>query len=107
MNILRKVLKNLINWANREDYTPDISSSVPYLGTTKSSGASNHSRSNLNDLNQGMNFTVFKATGGKVVQIHSYDPRTDRTQATLYVVTDQEDLGEELAQIITRESLSR
>jgi hypothetical protein len=102
MKIFRKALKNIINWARKEDYPQDILEPA----TMKSSGPG-LPRHSINDLNQGMHFTVFKATGGKVVQIHSYDPRTDRTQSNLYVITEQENLGEELAQIITRESLSR
>jgi hypothetical protein len=58
-------------------------------------------------MGHGLNFTVFPAVGGKVVRFHSYDPRTDRENTTLYVVTDKENLGEELGQIITKESLSR
>ena len=65
------------------------------------------SNNNIEDGNQGMNFTVYHATGGKIIQIRTYDSRTDRTSSELYIVTDKEDLGEELAQIITRESLTR
>jgi len=55
----------------------------------------------------GLNFTVFNATGGKVIQFASYDPTRDHKRVSLYVVTDKDNLGEELAQIITREGLSR
>jgi len=55
----------------------------------------------------GMNFAIFSATGGKVVQFNTYDPARDRSETRLYIVTDKDDLGEELAQIITRESLTR
>ena len=54
-----------------------------------------------------MNFTVFSAAGGKVVQFNTYDLARDRSETRLYIVTDKDDLGEELAQIITRESLRR
>ena len=54
----------------------------------------------------GMNFIVFSATGGKVIQFSTYDPTRDRHNTRLYIVTDKDDLGEEIAQIITRESLS-
>lgn len=53
------------------------------------------------------NFTVTNATGGKVVTVRHYDPHTDRSHETVYIITDKEDLGEELGQIITKESLSR
>jgi len=54
-----------------------------------------------------MHFTVYNATGGKVIETRTYDPRTDRNNSNLYVITDKEELGEELAQIITKESLCR
>lgn len=105
MNIFKKAIIDIVNWAKRNDYPQDIPSPISYTGSgLKSSG---HKIQDVGQLNNGMNFTVFSAIGGKVIQIHSYDPRTDRTNSTLYIVTDQEDLGEELAQIITKESLSR
>src|SRR5271166_2004139 len=55
----------------------------------------------IDDMN-GLNFTIYSATGGKVVQLSSYDPHTDRSQNVLYIITDKEDLGQELGQIITR-----
>jgi hypothetical protein len=56
---------------------------------------------------RGMNFTVFTADGGKVIQFSQYDSRTDRTNTRLYIVTDGENLADELAQIITVEGLLR
>lgn len=60
----------------------------------------------INNVN-GMHFTIFSATGGKVVQFNTYDPSRDRSDTRLYIVTEKDNLGEELAQIITRESLTR
>ena len=55
----------------------------------------------------GLDFRIYSAVGGRVVQTSHYDPNTDRNRSSLYVITDKEDLGDEIAQIITRESLSR
>lgn len=55
----------------------------------------------------GLSFTIHNAIGGKVIQVGSYDIVSDRSRTTLYIVTDKEDLGVEIGQIITRESLSR
>lgn len=105
---VRKALKAAIKWAVRDDsnqpYPSD--SSMPMsvgMASTKSSGpmGSNSIGSN------GMHFTVYGATGGKVIETRTYDPRTDRSNTALYVITDKEDLGEELGQIITKESLCR
>ena len=54
-----------------------------------------------------MNFTVYNATGGKVIQIRTLDIQRDQVSSSLYVITDKEDLGEELGMIITKESLCR
>lgn len=77
-----------------------ISDRLPVEGQCKST------RTDINGIN-GMNFTVFSAVGGKVVHFNTYDPARDRFETRLYIITDKDDLGEELAQIITRESLTR
>lgn len=102
--IIKKYMKRLMRWAmNSDENVPRPEEATSYQGSGLKSMGSN----GINDRNNGMNFTVFNATGGKVVQFATYDPVRDRHQSNLYVVTDREDLGEELAQIITRESLSR
>ncbi len=62
---------------------------------------------NLGDIPNGMNFTVWSAAGGKVIQMRSYNHNTDRHNNALYIIPEKDDLGEELGLIITRESLSR
>ena len=60
------------------------------------------------DLSEdGMRFQVFNAIGGKVIKTTHYNTNTDRSKTTLYIITDKEDLGVEIAHIITRESLTR
>lgn len=53
----------------------------------------------------GMNFTVYKANGGYIVQYNQYDKRTDRSETKLHIVTEDKDLGEELSKIISFEIL--
>ena len=109
MNFIKNTIISIIKWASRNeaterDYVTERSKSQ-YGNSIGSAKVMNHS--DIADGNNGMNFTVYSAIGGKVIQIRSYDPIRDRHVGSLYVVTDQEDLGEELGQIITRESLSR
>jgi hypothetical protein len=106
---IKKTVKGIIRWAitdeilkDKENYHND--SMMPASigsSSTKSMNSSNNITVN------GMNFIVYSATGGKVIEFRTYDPRTDRSVNTLYVITDKEDLGEELGQIITKESLCR
>ena len=52
-----------------------------------------------------LNFKIYKASGGTVLETGSYDKKTDRHNSSLYVITDDKDLGKEIGKIITLESL--
>ena len=54
---------------------------------------------------EGMRFTVFKASGGFVIETRTYDRRKDESNNKIYVVTENQDLGQELGKIITMETL--
>mgnify|MGYP003350419989 CR=1 FL=1 len=54
---------------------------------------------------RGMNFTVYRASGGYIIENRIYDQKTDRTSNSLHIVTDDKELGEEIAKIITYENL--
>lgn len=53
----------------------------------------------------GINFTVHRATGGFIVEYHQFDRKNDRTDHTLHIVREEEDLGNELSKIISFQSL--
>jgi hypothetical protein len=48
---------------------------------------------------------VYKANGGVVVETKRYDMRKDEDRNSLYVITEDKDLGEEIGKIITMENL--
>jgi len=107
--LLGKMLKAIIRWANRqirdlEKYPED---SVNSYGVASKSSMPTPVGSLSGNGNNGMNFVVYSANGGKIVEFSSYDPHTSRSTRNLYIVTDKEDLGEEIAHIITVESLTR
>lgn len=54
---------------------------------------------------RGMNFTVYRANGGYIVEHRVYDRKTDRHDNSLHIITDDKDLGEEIGRIITYENL--
>lgn len=60
-------------------------------------------RRRFND--NGMHFTLYKATGGYVIEYTKYDNKTDRNYTDLHVVPDSEDLGEAIGSTITLEAL--
>jgi hypothetical protein len=53
----------------------------------------------------GFRLQVYKANGGIVVEARTYDRRKDEDRNSLYVVTEDKDLGEEIGKIITMENL--
>jgi hypothetical protein len=103
--MLRKMINRIIQWAAVEQ--PNYSMEEAQVPYPMPRIRSNKQSSLTIDHPGGMNFTVHTATGGKVIQFSTYDSIRDRSNNSLYVVTDKDDLGEELAQIITRESLTR
>jgi hypothetical protein len=59
------------------------------------------------DSDKGIRFQVYKANGGMVVETSSYDRHKDRHHNSLHIITDDQDLGKELAKIITMETLKQ
>jgi len=58
-----------------------------------------------NIQSQGFRLNVYGAAGGTIIETTKYDRQKDDHRHSLHVVTDDKDLGEELAKIITMESL--
>jgi hypothetical protein len=54
-----------------------------------------------------IHFTVYKATGGHVVEFRHYDQKTDRHSGGLYIITDRDDFSDELGKLVMMECLSR
>lgn len=90
---IKSGVRTIIRWSSEEYITSDR----PEKAT----------QSPLDDRSGSMNFRIFNAVGGKVVEYRSYSKNLNRDDTKVYIITDKEDLGEELSQIITRESLSR
>ena len=109
--MIRQSITNIVRWAQRYDDNSEVPGGlnwgIPTPKATKRPTSHSVNPADIADDNYGMNFTVYGANGGKVIQISSYDPRTDKRTTALHIITDREDLGEELGMIITRESLSR
>jgi hypothetical protein len=52
-----------------------------------------------------LNFKVFSAVGGKVVEFRRYDRKSDRNDSTTYIITNDQDFGERIAKIAMIENL--
>jgi hypothetical protein len=52
-----------------------------------------------------LRISVYKASGGFVVETRKYDRRKDENITSMNIITDDKDLGEELGKIVTMETL--
>jgi hypothetical protein len=52
-----------------------------------------------------LNFKVYSAVGGKVVEFRRYDRKSDRNDTTTYIITNDQDFGERIAKIAMIENL--
>jgi hypothetical protein len=52
-----------------------------------------------------LNFKVYSAVGGKVVEFRRYDRKSDRNDSTTYIITNDQDFGDRIAKIATMEQL--
>ena len=52
-----------------------------------------------------LQFKIYAAVGGKIVEFSRYDPKTDRHDRQIYIIGKDEDFGEKIAKISTLEVL--
>ena len=89
------------SWFRKGDNRADSNS--PMVWESKPIGAIS-STSKFSNAN-GINFTVYAANGGHIVEFRQYDPRTDRSTTHLHIVPDGEEFANEIAKIVTLECL--
>ena len=89
---MKLTLKQRIrNWLMNDDDTPD-----PYSIEDE----------NGPDLNsQSFRLNIYGASGGTIIETTKYDRKSDENRHSLHIVTEDKDLGQELAKIITMEQL--
>lgn len=55
----------------------------------------------------GVNFVLYPATGGNILEVRIFDERTGDSSVSLHIITLDQDLGESIGKIITLEALKR
>jgi hypothetical protein len=53
----------------------------------------------------GMNFCLYTAVGGHILESRTYNQKTDRHEGTLYMIHDDEDFAKQVAQAIMLEQM--
>ena len=68
-------------------------------------GLSMKEASSIGGSKHRMNFTVYRANGGMMVEYKRYDDRKDQHLCELHIIHPDQNLGDALAKIVTFESL--
>ena len=99
-------MKWLDNWilqrAKRIRNRNETKSSIDRLQTGISIS---EDRPSIGSSKHRMNFVVYRANGGVLVEINRYDERKDQHHCELHIVHPDENLGDALGKIVTFESL--
>ena len=89
--MFKQMIKGLITWSMNDRHQEDIQISdraeEPRISTT------------------GIKFEVYRANGGTIVETRRYNRKNDDNVYELHVITDTQDVGQEIGRIITMEAL--
>ena len=95
MKWLKRKLRNWVDDAREE---PDM-----YIGNKITS--SRDVEAQMCDAEPILNFRVFSAVGGQVVEFRRYDRKTDRSDTSTYIIHKDDDFGEKISKIANLELL--
>ena len=76
-----------------------LSSSLDYSQPIKTNHEDQRLQSDPLKLN------IYQANGGTIVETRTYDHSKDRNHTRLYIITDDEDMGNAISRIIMMEKL--
>ena len=91
------------DWENARNDQPEDCYPSPKLSRANSISTIS-GRANV-DSEPTLQFKVYSAVGGKVVEFNRYDPKSDRTDRQIYIIGKDEDFGEKIAKISMLEAL--
>jgi hypothetical protein len=97
-------MKWLDNWIlKRAKYLRNRDDAIVSIGRAEVS--IKEDSANIGTSRHRMNFTVYRANGGMMVEYNRYDDRRDQHCCELHIVHPDENLGDALSKIVTFESL--
>ena len=95
MKWLKRKIRDWVRDANEDDSMTLGSKAI----------ASRDVEAQMCDAEPILNFRVFSAVGGQVVEFRRYDRKTDRSDTTTYIITKDQDFGEKISKIANMEML--
>ena len=99
--IIKWFKKKIISWV-REDWNK-----VRNEGFEEPSTVSVSSGKRRSIDHNGMNFTLYSASGGYIMEYKTYDPKIDKQYTALHIIPSDQELGQGIAHIITLEMLKK
>jgi hypothetical protein len=86
------IKQRIRNWLNSDSDMPeDVPQDIVVEGSRLDS--------------EGLRLQIYKASGGYVVETRSYDRVKDRSHNSMFVITEDQDLGDQLGKIVMMEAL--
>jgi hypothetical protein len=94
-----------MKWLKRKlrDWVLDANEEADMVTGTMKLTASRDVEAQMRDAEPILNFRVFSAVGGQVVEFRRYDRKTDRNDTTTYIITSEQDFGKAISHISTTE----
>ena len=86
--------RKLRNWINEKDDEVSMKLTV-----------GRDAEAQMCDSDPILNFRVFSAVGGQVVEFRRYDRKTDRSDTSTYIIHKDQDFGEKISKIANMEML--
>ena len=105
MNFFKRMIVKWVreDWENaRQDQPEDC---YPSPKMSRGNAISTISGRNHIDSEPTLQFKVYSAVGGKIVEFSRYDRKSDRHDHQVYIIGKDEDFGEKIAKISTLEIL--
>ena len=102
--MIRKTLRKLIQWIVRDDGDREV---VETLSTNRMRKRASMGLQTDSDYLRSpcMSFNLYAAEGGTVIETTMYNDKTDRNENRLYLISEGEDFGNMLSQIVSMERL--
>jgi hypothetical protein len=99
-------MKWLDNWIlRRAKRIKQFNETKSSIGRAEMGLGISEDRPNIGSSRHRMNFTVYRANGGMMVEINRYDERKDQHHCELHIIHPDENLGDALSKIVAFESL--
>jgi len=103
--MFKKLIRKLIRYSGYSEYEAEPMDEVASWKGNSTSIVTNHRT--IEGSENGTHFTIYNASGGKIIQVWYYDTIKSENKSRLYLIHSDANLSEELSMIMTKESLSR